>query len=134
IPSKALLQSSEYFEYTKGHLASHGIKLKGASLDIDTFLGRKDTVVSQNNDGILYLFKKNKVTFFHGQGKLNASVDGGWSIEVSGQTNESLVARHVIIATVSVLRALPGLKFDVERILSDARALRIQSALHKLGC
>lgn len=133
IPSKALLQSSEYFEYTKGHLASHGIKLKGASLDIDTFLKRKDTVVSQNNDGILYLFKKNKVTFFHGHGKLNASVDGGWSIEVSGQTNESLVARHVIIATGSEPRALPGLNFDEERILSNDGALRIPSVPKKLG-
>ena len=44
------------------------------SIDIAKMLGRKNTVVKQNNDGILYLFKKNKVTFFHGRG---AFVEGG---------------------------------------------------------
>jgi dihydrolipoamide dehydrogenase len=50
------------------HFADHGIGLKDLSIDVAKMLARKDTVVKQNNDGILYLFKKNKVSFFHGRG------------------------------------------------------------------
>ena len=60
IPSKALLQSSEHFEHANLHLAEHGVDVKGVSLNLDKLVGRKDVVVKQNNDGILYLFKKNK--------------------------------------------------------------------------
>jgi dihydrolipoamide dehydrogenase len=72
IPSKALLQSSEHFEHAGKHFAEHGIGLKELSVDIGKMLARKDKVVRQNNDGILYLFKKNKVTFFHGRGFVEA--------------------------------------------------------------
>ena len=70
IPSKALLQSSEHFEHAGHSFADHGIVLKDLSIDVKKMLARKDTVVKQNNDGILYLFKKNKVSFFHGRGAL----------------------------------------------------------------
>ncbi|TEA78470.1 dihydrolipoyl dehydrogenase [Allopusillimonas ginsengisoli] len=133
IPSKALLQSSEHFEQANHHFADHGIELKGITLKLDTLTGRKDTVVKQNNEGILYLFKKNKVTFFHGTGSFVAKVDGGWSIKVSGKTDEALTAKHVIIATGSSPRALPGLPFDEEQILSNDGALRIPAVPKKLG-
>ena len=133
IPSKALLQSSEHFEQANHHFAEHGIEVKGVSLKLDTLLGRKNTVVKQNNDGILYLFKKNKVTFFHGMGSFVAQVDGGWSIKVSGQTEEDLVAKHVVIATGSTPRALPDLPFDESQILSNDGALRIPGVPKKLG-
>ncbi|MGH8845245.1 MAG: FAD-dependent oxidoreductase, partial [Advenella sp.] len=68
IPSKALLQSSEHFEQANHHFAEHGIELGSVKLKLENMIGRKDTVVKQNNDGILYLFKKNKVTFFSGVG------------------------------------------------------------------
>src|SRR5213592_4506797 len=68
IPSKALLQSSENYDHVGHAFAAHGIEVKGLSLDLDKMLGRKDKVVQQNNDGIVYLFKKNKVAFFHGKG------------------------------------------------------------------
>ncbi|MGN6456760.1 MAG: FAD-dependent oxidoreductase, partial [Achromobacter mucicolens] len=70
IPSKALLQSSENYEHAGHAFADHGIEVQGLSLNLGKMLGRKNTVVKQNNDGILYLFKKNKVTFFHGRGSL----------------------------------------------------------------
>ena len=60
IPSKALLQSSEHFEHAGHGFAEHGIEVKGLKLNLGQMLVRKDTVVKQNNDGILYLFKKNK--------------------------------------------------------------------------
>ncbi|HKA39658.1 MAG TPA: FAD-dependent oxidoreductase, partial [Burkholderiales bacterium] len=68
IPSKALLQSSENYEHAAHGYAEHGIQVKGLALDLAQMLKRKDKVVRQNNDGIVYLFKKNKVTFFHGRG------------------------------------------------------------------
>ena len=68
IPSKALLQSSENFDHAGHAFADHGIEVKGLSIDVGRMLARKDKVVAQNNDGILYLFKKNKIAFFHGRG------------------------------------------------------------------
>ena len=111
-PFKALLQSSEHYEQANHHFAEHGIEVKGVSLKLDTLIGRKNTVVKQNNDGILYLFKKNKVTYFHGKGAFAGQVDGGWSIKVTGTTDADLVAKHVIVATGSSARELPGLPFD----------------------
>jgi len=64
IPSKALLQSSEHFEHAGHGFADHGIQVGSLAIDIARMLARKEKVVAQNNDGILYLFKKNKVTFF----------------------------------------------------------------------
>lgn len=133
IPSKAMLQSSEHFEQVNHHFSEHGIEVKGVSLKLDTLIGRKDNVVKQNNEGILYLFKKNKVTFFHGTGSFVAYVDGGWSIKVSGQTEEDLIAKHVVVATGSAPRQLPGLDFDEKKILSNDGALRIPAVPKKLG-
>lgn len=133
IPSKALLQSSEHYEQAEKHFAEHGIEVKGLGLKLDTLIGRKDSVVTQNNEGILYLFKKNKVTFFHGTGSFVAQVDGGWSIKVSGPSDEDLVAKHVVVATGSSPRALPGLPFDEKKILSNDGALRIPGVPKKLG-
>jgi len=133
IPSKALLQSSEHYEQAKEHFSDHGIEVKGVSLKLDKLIGRKDTVVKQNNDGILYLFKKNKVSFFHGKGSFSSQVDGGWSIKVSGKDDEELVAKHVIVATGSSPRQLPDLEFDETTVLSNDGALRISSVPKKLG-
>ncbi|NYT65838.1 dihydrolipoyl dehydrogenase [Alcaligenaceae bacterium] len=133
IPSKALLQSSEHYEQANTSFAEHGIEVQGVTLNLATLLGRKNTVVKQNNDGILYLFKKNKVTFFHGTGSFVAQVDGGWSLKVSGQSEEDLIAKHVIVATGSSARALPDLPFDETQVLSNDGALRIPAVPKTLG-
>jgi dihydrolipoamide dehydrogenase len=133
IPSKALLQSSEHFEQAGHHFAEHGIGLKDLSIDVSKMLARKDTVVKQNNDGILYLFKKNKVSFFHGRGSFVKAVDSGYEIKVSGAAEESIVAKQVIVATGSNARALPGVPFDEELVLSNDGALRIGGVPKKLG-
>ena len=133
IPSKALLQSSEHFEQANHHFAEHGIEVKGVSLKLDKMVGRKNDVVKQNNDGILYLLKKNKVTFFHGKGAFAGQVDGGWVIKVSGTTTANLVGKHVVIATGSSARELPGLPFDEQQILSNDGALNIGAVPKKLG-
>ena len=86
IPSKALLQSSEHFDHAGHHFAEHGISLDNLKIDIAKMVGRKDAVVKQNNDGILYLFKKNKVTFFHGRGSFVAAKDGGYELKAGDET------------------------------------------------
>jgi dihydrolipoamide dehydrogenase len=133
IPSKALLQSSEHFEHANKHFADHGITASDVKMDVAKMLGRKDTVVKQNNDGILYLFKKNKVAFFHGRGSFVKAVDGGYELKVAGATEESLVAKQVIVATGSNARALPGTPFDEVNVLSNDGALRIGAVPKKLG-
>ncbi len=133
IPSKALLQSSEHFEHAGHQFADHGITLSNLGVDVARMLARKDGVVKQNNDGILYLFKKNKVTFFHGRGSFAGAVDGGYEIKVSGATEDVVRARHVIVATGSNARALPGATFDEERILSNDGALRMAGVPKRLG-
>ena len=68
IPSKALLQSSENYDHAVHAFGEHGIRVSGVALDLAQMLKRKDKVVRQNNEGIVYLFKKNHVAFFHGRG------------------------------------------------------------------
>ena len=133
IPSKALLQSSEHYEHAGKHFADHGIEVKGLGLQLDKMLARKDLVVKQNNDGIQFLFKKNKVSFFHGRGSFVKGGEAGYEIQVAGGTQETLVGKHIIVAAGSSPRALPGAPFDEENILSNDGALRIQGVPKKLG-
>ncbi|CAN5462614.1 dihydrolipoyl dehydrogenase [soil metagenome] len=133
IPSKALLQSSENYEHASHAFADHGIEFKGLSLNLPQMLARKDTVVKQNNDGILFLFKKNKISFFHGRGSFVKASEGGYEIKVAGATEESITAKHVIIATGSNARELPGAPFDEKLILSNTGALEIGAVPKKLG-
>ncbi len=130
IPSKALLQSSEHFEHAAHSFADHGIGLKDLSIDVKKMLARKDQVVKQNNDGILYLFKKNKVSFFHGRGSFGKAVEGGYEVNVGGET---LVGKNIVVATGSSARALPGAAFDEENILSNDGALRVGAVPKRLG-
>ena len=127
IPSKALLQSSEHFEMAGHGFAEHGIGVEGLKLDLGQMQKRKDKVVQQNNDGITYLFKKNKVTSLLGVGSFVGKVDGGYEIKVTreGAADESVVGRHVIVATGSNPRALAQAPFDEQRVLSNTGALAI---------
>ncbi len=130
IPSKALLQSSEHFEHAGHHFAEHGIGVGNLTLDLTRMLARKDAVVKQNNEGILYLFKKNKIAFFHGRGSFIKAAEAGWEI---GAGDETLVGKHIIVATGSNARALPGVPFDEDDILSNDGALRV-AAVPKTLC
>jgi dihydrolipoamide dehydrogenase len=130
IPSKALLQSSENFEQAGHHFAEHGVRVKGLELDLAQMMKRKDQVVKTNNDGVAYLFKKNKVTFFHGRGSFAKAGAEGCEIAVGGET---LSAKNVIVATGSVPRALPGAAFDEKLVLSNDGALAIPEVPKRLG-
>ncbi|MDO9483101.1 MAG: dihydrolipoyl dehydrogenase, partial [Hydrogenophaga sp.] len=132
IPSKALLQSSEHFDHANHHFAEHGISTGTVKMDVTKMVGRKDAVVKQNNDGIQYLFKKNKVTFFHGRGSFVKAVDGGYEIQVTGAKEDLLTGKQIIVATGSNARALAGVPFDEETVLSNDGALRMGAVPKKL--
>jgi len=122
IPSKALLTSSEHYEFASHAAAAHGVKIGTVELDLATMLKRKDNVVGQNTRGIEFLFRKNKVTWAKGRGTL----EKGNVVNVAGADGATAYqARHVIIATGSVPVELPFLKFDEERILSNIGALKL---------
>jgi dihydrolipoamide dehydrogenase len=133
IPSKALLQSSEHFEHAGHSFAEHGIDVGSLKLNLAQMLKRKEVIVKQNNDGILYLFKKNKVTFFHGRGAFVGDVNGGYHISVTGDESENIIGKQIIIATGSNARALPGAPFDEKLILSNDGALALNAVPKKLG-
>jgi len=133
IPSKALLQSSEHFDQANHHFAEHGIELQGVRMDVGKMIARKNTVVKQNNDGILYLFKKNKIAFFHGRGSFAQASDAGYEIKVAGATEESISGKHIIVATGSTARVLAGAPFDEINILSNDGALNMGAVPKKLG-
>ena len=133
IPSKALLQSSEHFDHANHHFAEHGITAKDVKMDVAKMLARKDNVVKQNNDGILYLLKKNKVTFFHGRGSFVKTTEAGHEINVAGKAEEVITGKHIVIATGSSARALPGVPFDEVNVLSNDGALRIGAVPKKLA-
>ncbi len=127
IPSKALLQSSENYEHAAQGFAEHGIRVKGLELDLAQMLKRKEQVVKATNDGIAYLFKKNKIAFLHGRARFGKSA----SEVLVGQ--DTLQARNVIVATGSVPRPLPGAAFDEKTILSNTGALALPAVPKRLG-
>ena len=134
IPSKALLQSSEHYEQAGHTFADHGINVSGLSLDIGKMMARKDHVVKQNNDGITYLFKKNKITSFHGRASFVKTDNVGYEMKVAGAAGEETISgKHIVVATGSNARALPGAPFDEENILSNDGALRVGAVPKKLA-
>jgi len=133
IPSKALLQSSENYDHAAHAFAEHGIGISGLTIDVKRMLARKDKVVQQNNDGILYLFKKNKVTPLHGLASFAGRDGDGWTLKIDGPDAGEISAAHVIIATGSKPRALPGAPFDNDRILDNEGALAMPDVPQRLG-
>ncbi len=123
IPSKALLQSSEHFEFARAHAEEHGFSLGDVTLNLAQMMKRKDDVVAQNTKGVEFLFKKNKVAWARGYGTLRPGnlVD----VKALDGTVTGYRAGSVIIATGSVPSQLPFLPFDEERVLSNVGALRI---------
>jgi len=131
IPSKALLESSEHYEFAHLHAAQHGVRIAEATLDLPVMLARKTEVVAQNTKGVEYLFRKNKVTWAHGEGTLRA----GNQVDVRANDGQvtTYQPKNVIIATGSVPIELPFLRFDEERVLSNIGALSIPEVPRRLA-
>jgi len=120
IPSKALLESSERFCSARDHLAEHGIRAAQLTLDLPAMLRRKEQVVATLTRGVDSLFKKNKITRYHGRGRIEGV--GRVSVVNSGGALE-LKAKSILIATGSKPAALPGVALDGERIGTSTEAL-----------
>lgn len=118
IPSKALLSSSEKFHEADKHFADIGIKTSGVKLDLKGMMKFKDSVVDANTKGIEFLFKKNKIDWLKGAGKITAKD----TVEVAG---ESYKTKNIIIATGSDVAGLPGIEIDEEKIVSSTGALEL---------
>ena len=134
IPSKALLESSENYERVTEKFKVHGITTTGVKLDVAQMLERKDKIVSKMTGGIAGLFKKNKVTWLQGHGKLLASDANAWQVEVTGDKGpETVLTKHVIIATGSRARHMPDVPVDNVVICDNEGALSFDKVPERLG-
>ncbi len=129
IPSKALLASSEEFEKVSKHLEPHGISVTGAKIDVAKMQSRKDAIVTKMTKGVEYLFKKNKIIWLPGFGKL-VSAGGTYTIEAG---KEQVTAKHVIVATGSKARHLPNVAVDNETVCDNEGALAFGATPKRLG-
>lgn len=134
IPSKALLASSEEFEKARFHLGEHGISVGEVSVDVARMVARKDGIVAKMTKGIEFLFRKNKITWLQGHGRLEGASDGYFRlrIERDGELG-TCEARNVVIATGSKARHLPGIEVDNDRICDNEGALSLTEVPARLG-
>ena len=131
IPSKALLDSSERYEDMRLHAADHGIHTGDVSIDVEKMLSRKDKIVSELTDGISALFKSSKIVFHAGHGCLVEA--GVVRVSSEDQDDQTLTARHVILASGSQPVQLPGMAVDNKTIFDSSGALDFPTVPKKLG-
>ena len=134
IPSKALLDSSHQYAHIKHEAGEHGIAVSGVSIDVNKMVARKEKIVSTLTTGIAGLFRKNKVEWLQGHGRLLPDNQ----IEVTpvgeGSTEKSIVsARHIIIATGSVPAKIPPASIAQDKIVDSTGALAFNQAPRTLG-
>ncbi|MDR5796571.1 MULTISPECIES: dihydrolipoyl dehydrogenase [unclassified Caballeronia] len=130
IPSKALLASSEQFEKAQLHFDELGINLDNLSVDVGKMVGRKEAIVEKITGGVEFLFRKNKITWIKGHGKLAGKDGANFRIDVGGETH---TAQHVIIATGSKARHLPNVPVDNKIVSDNEGALAFTSVPKKLA-
>src|SRR6202451_942302 len=120
IPSKALLHSSENFDAAGHAFAAHGIVIESVKLDLAKMQARKDEVVTANVKGVEFLFRKNKISWLKGTGRIVAH----GQVDVDGTIYET---KHIVIATGSESTPLPGVTVDEKRIVSSTGALKLDA-------
>jgi len=130
IPSKALLDSSEYYHLAKEQFADHGIKTGRVSLDLAVMMARKDKVIQELTDNVRRLLEGHKIDIIHGSARLA----GPDRLEVEGHSTgkkkgnlETLQAGAIILATGSEPIALPDLPFDGRHIVGSRDALKFNA-------
>ncbi|MEO8088104.1 MAG: dihydrolipoyl dehydrogenase, partial [Bacteroidota bacterium] len=128
IPSKALLDSSEHFHNASHTFKTHGIELNDLKVNMAQMITRKNDVVKQNNDGLKFLMKKNKIDVIEGNGRfVNANkIQIFPSVETDGNEFEEIEVAKTIIATGSKPSSLPGVEIDKKRIITSTEALNLQ--------
>lgn len=123
IPSKALLDSSELYVQIRHHAEKHGFDVADVRVDVARMLKRKDEVVTGLTKGLEGLFRKNRITWVRGFGRLTGPDQVG--VEIEHDRMQTLRARNILLATGSVPAELPFLKFDNGRIIDSTGALSI---------
>jgi len=129
IPTKALLRSAEVYR-TIRKSGDFGIDVTGAELNFAKIQERKKAVVGQLHRGVVHLMKKGKIDVYEGTGRILgpsifSPLPGTVSVESSGGGNEMLLPKHLIIATGSRPRVLPGFEVDGEYVLTSDEALEL---------
>jgi len=136
IPSKALLDSSEYFHLAKDHLSDHGIKTGKLSLDLAAMMARKDQVVEELTENVRKLLEGNNIRIIHGSARLAAEdrVEVAQPPGTKGKRKrQTLAAKAIILATGSVPVQVPGLEFDGKHIVTSTEALAFDKVPKHLG-
>lgn len=129
IPSKALLTSTEYYEWIQKESQKHGVNVQGAGIDFDKMMARKSEVVNGLTGGVAALFKGHKIDRIEGQARFTSQN----LIEVEKEgAKQVLESEHFIIATGSEPIPLPFLPFDEKRVLSSTGALSLPKIPKKL--
>ena len=130
IPSKALLHTSELFEEAGHAFAGFGIKVAKPKLDLPAMMAHKQKTIDGNVAGIDFLFKKNKVTAYHGTGKILAA----GKVEVTGEdgTTEIVETKNIVVATGSDVATLPGIEIDEKSVVSSTGALELSKVPAKM--
>ncbi len=123
MPSKALLHASELYEAaTSGELNNLGIEVK-PTLNLAQMMKQKDESVTALTKGIEFLFRKNKVEWIKGWGRLNGP--GKVTVTLADGSVRELTAKDIVIATGSEPTPLPGVTLDNQRILDSTGALAL---------
>jgi dihydrolipoamide dehydrogenase len=133
IPTKALLHAAEVLE-TSRHAGRFGVKVAAGELDIEGLHKYKDKVVTSNVKGVEYLFKKGAITLVPGRGRLAGP--GRVEVAEAGGVTKTLETKFTIVATGTVIRALPGVEFDGKQIINSDHALgfkKVPASLIVLG-
>lgn len=135
IPSKALLDSSEYYHLAKEHFASHGIKTGKVELDLKTMMARKEGVVEELTGQVKSLLENNKIEVFHGTASLAG--DGKVNVVAAAGGKKSkpkqLSGKNILLATGSAPFTVKGLEFDGKKILNSTDILSLKTVPKKLG-
>jgi dihydrolipoamide dehydrogenase len=117
IPTKALLHSGEIADAARDG-EQFGVKTSLAGIDMDGVNAYKDGVVSRLHKGLQGLIKSRGITYVEGEGRLVSPT----AVQVGGQTYEG---RHVLLATGSYARTLPGVEIDGTKVITSDHALRL---------
>ena len=129
IPSKALLDSSEHYLKANKEFAEHGIEVSQPKVNMKQMINRKQKVVDQTVDGVKYLMDKNKIDVIYGLGSfVNEN-----TIKVSGEKEQEIEAKYIIVATGSSPVELPFAKYDGKRVISSKEALEFEEVPKKMA-
>ena len=118
IPTKALLHAGEVADSAR-ESEQFGVKAEFVGIDMAAVNTYKDGITARLYKGLQGLVKSRKITYVEGAGKLVSPT----AVEVNGQRYEG---RHIVLATGSVPKSLPGLELDGTRVISSDHALRLE--------